>query len=106
MRLQRQVNLVIGFALSTVLSGWWLIGCGSTPAPTDKLPTDPNPFSTRDGRTIRIEPYGATFDLPEAWVSSPYPGKNLFLSREDLKEIGHSSAGSFIHKESAMLNAI
>ena len=46
-----------------------------------------SPYSVLEGRTVRLEPYDATFDIPESWLtpqSMPTPVKNLHLSRQEL----------------------
>ena len=49
-----------------------------------------SPHSVLEGRTVRIKPYGATFELPESWLTPkpvPSPEKNLHLSLQDLNEL-------------------
>jgi len=49
-----------------------------------------SPYSVLEGRTIRIKPYDAIFDIPESWLAPnpvPEPAKNLHLSLQDLNEL-------------------
>ena len=50
-----------------------------------------SPYSVLEGTTVRIQPYNATFKIPETWISykplSFEPPKNLFLSWQDLNEL-------------------
>lgn len=50
-----------------------------------------SPHSTLDNTTVYIQPYGAYFEIPEAWLTQrPAPDrhvKNLFLSWTDLNEV-------------------
>lgn len=49
-----------------------------------------SPYSLLEGRTVRLKPHDATFDLPEGWLvpkSVPEPAKNLHLSWQDLNEL-------------------
>jgi hypothetical protein len=49
-----------------------------------------SPYSVLEGRTVRIKPYDATFDIPESWLTPnpvPEPIKNLHLSWQDLNEL-------------------
>lgn len=47
-----------------------------------------SPHSVLKGRTIRVQPYDATFEIPESWLSPPAipgePSKNLYLSWDEL----------------------
>ncbi|HEX6189975.1 MAG TPA: hypothetical protein VFZ40_17995 [Pyrinomonadaceae bacterium] len=47
-----------------------------------------SPHSILEGRTIRVEPYGATFDIPESWLTPQAipgePSKNLYLNWQEL----------------------
>jgi hypothetical protein len=49
-----------------------------------------SPYSVLEGRTVRLKPYDATFDIPESWLTpepvTP-PEKNLHLSWQDLNEL-------------------
>lgn len=60
-------------------------------------PSESNsPYSVLEGRTIRIKPYDATFDVPESWLVPkpvPTPAKNLHLSLQDLNEIYWNDGG-------------
>ena len=51
-----------------------------------------SPYAELDGTTIRIRPYGASFEIPAGWLTTkPAPDKhvkNLFLSWQDLNELG------------------
>ena len=49
-----------------------------------------SPYSVLEGRTVRLKPYEATFDIPESWLVPkpvPTPAKNLHLSLQDLNEL-------------------
>ncbi len=49
-----------------------------------------SPYSVLEGRTVRLKPYDATFDIPESWLTPnpvPTPAKNLHLSWQDLNEL-------------------
>ncbi|HEU4508950.1 MAG TPA: hypothetical protein VFR78_11965 [Pyrinomonadaceae bacterium] len=49
-----------------------------------------SPYSVLEGRTVRLKPYDATFDIPESWLTPhpvPTPAKNLHLSRQDLNDL-------------------
>jgi hypothetical protein len=50
-----------------------------------------SPYSILEGRTIRLKPYDATFEIPESWITykpiSIEPPKNLYLSWQDLNEL-------------------
>lgn len=49
-----------------------------------------SPYSLLEGRTIRLKPFDATFEIPKSWLVSesvPEPAKNLYLSAEDLNEL-------------------
>ena len=50
-----------------------------------------SPYSVLEGAIVRIEPYNATFEIPESWVSykplSIEPPKNLYLNWQDLNEL-------------------
>lgn len=50
-----------------------------------------SPHSTLDGTTVHIHPHGASFQIPEEWLTQrPGPDrnvKNLFLSWADLNEV-------------------
>ncbi len=53
-------------------------------------PEKNSPYSVLEGRTIRIKPYDATFEIPENWLVPkpiPTPAKNLHLSLQDLNEL-------------------
>lgn len=50
-----------------------------------------SPYSVLEGTTVRINPYNATFEIPESWLTpkpvSGEPAKNLYLSWQDLNEL-------------------
>jgi hypothetical protein len=49
-----------------------------------------SPYSVLEGRTVRLKPYDATFDIPESWLTPdpvPEPAKNLYLSWQELNEL-------------------
>lgn len=61
-------------------------------------PRTPNsPYSELQGRTVRTQPYRASFDIPSAWLEpipvSGEPTKSLFLSEQDLSELYSISGG-------------
>lgn len=64
-----------------------------------------SPHSVLEGRTVRIQPYNATFDLPESWVGPTY-GKNLFLSGTELMSISEPTSGQHIYYESEVMNSV
>src|SRR5688572_5450179 len=52
-----------------------------------------SPYSLLEGRTIRLKPYDATFDIPASWLVPnpvPEPAKNLYLSWQDLNELSRN----------------
>ena len=49
-----------------------------------------SPYSVLEGKTVRLKPYDATFDIPESWLTPntvPTPAKNLHVSWQDLNEL-------------------
>jgi hypothetical protein len=49
-----------------------------------------SPYSVLEGKTVRLKPYEATFEIPESWLTPvpvPSPTKNLHLSWQDLNEL-------------------
>ena len=50
-----------------------------------------SPYSILEGRTVRLKPYDATFDIPESWLTPKLvpgePSKNLHLSLQELNEL-------------------
>lgn len=46
------------------------------------------PYSVLEGNTVRIHPYGTTFQIPEDWITPhSHSVKNLHLSRRDLRKL-------------------
>ncbi len=72
----------------------------STPKPR----SESGPYSVLEGRTVRIQPYNATFELPESWVGPTY-GKNLFLTREELATVGPTGR-KFTFGEARVMEAV
>ena len=75
------LTFFIGTAAS-YFSTWSIRGIQS--ADTDR------PYSVLQGTTVQIHPFGATFEIPESWLTPnplPEPEKNLYLSRQDLYEL-------------------
>lgn len=55
-----------------------------------------SPYSLLEGRTVRLKPFDATFEIPESWLTPkpvPTPAKNLHLSRQDLNELYWNDGG-------------
>lgn len=55
-----------------------------------------SPYSVLEGRTVRLKPYDATFDIPESWLTPqpvPTPTKNLHLSWRDLSDLYWNDGG-------------
>lgn len=67
-----------------------------------------SPFSEIRGRTVRIQPYGSTFDIPESWLIarpiSGEPSKNLFFSEQDLSELYSISGGD--EEDGEVINSV
>lgn len=67
-----------------------------------------SPYSILEGRTVRLKPYDATFDIPESWLApDPVPGapsKNLHLSRQDLSELYWHDGGDA--EDAQVINAV
>ena len=95
--MNEQLTRTSGLASFIVVLAFCLLGC--EPAPT---PSNVYPYSILEGRTVKIMPYGATFVLPEAWISPTYGGKNLFLSRDELASISQPAWGN----ESRVMNSV
>jgi hypothetical protein len=71
-----------------------------------------SPYSTLTGTTVQIQPYGASFEIPEAWLTQrPAPDnnvKNLFLSWEDLNEVNRIDRKpyGFDTEDAEVINAV
>lgn len=71
-----------------------------------------SPYSTLIGSTVHIQPYGASFEIPEAWLTQrPAPDKNvknLFLSWADLNEVNQldRELNGFDTEDAEVINAV
>jgi hypothetical protein len=67
-----------------------------------------SPYATLEGRTIRLKPFEATFDIPEAWLTpQPIPGeptRNLFLSWDELNYLYRNDGGD--EEEAQVINSV
>jgi hypothetical protein len=66
-----------------------------------------SPYSVLEGRTVRLKPYDATFDIPESWLTPqpvPTPAKNLHLSWEDLNDLYWKDGSD--GEEAAVINSV
>lgn len=71
-----------------------------------------SPYSVLEGTTVRVQPYNASFKIPESWlipkVISNMPTKNLFLSWQDLNEINSIDkySNGFDYEDAQVINAV
>ncbi len=71
-----------------------------------------SPYSTLNGTTVHIHPHGASFQIPEAWLTQrPLPDtniKNLFLSWADLNEVNQIDRKpyGFDTEDAEVINAV
>jgi hypothetical protein len=71
-----------------------------------------SPYSVLEGTTIRIKPYGATFEIPNSWLTpKPAPDehiKNLFLSWQELNEVNRidGETNGFDEEEAQVINSV
>jgi hypothetical protein len=67
-----------------------------------------SPHSVLEGRTIRVKPYDATFEIPESWLSSlaipGEPSRNLYLSWDELDYLpGHDGGDA---EDAEVINSV
>lgn len=82
------VTFVIGVTAIYVFAGEYVKDLNPF-APTHTAEKN-SPYSNLDGNLIRIEPYKASFEIPQSWLSPnpiPEPSKNLYLSYKDLNDL-------------------
>jgi len=71
-----------------------------------------SPYSKIDGTTVHIQPYGATFQIPEVWLTEkPAPDnhvKNIFLSWDELNEVNRidREPRGFDSEEADIINSV
>ncbi|MGI8656763.1 MAG: hypothetical protein ACR2LC_16275 [Pyrinomonadaceae bacterium] len=66
-----------------------------------------SPYSILEGKTVRMKPYGATFDIPESWLVPnpvPEPAKNLYLSWDELNYLYWNDGGDA--EEAQVINSV
>ena len=80
----RLIVAVLTFFIGTGIT--YLNSWDKDPFRTSHSSENNSPYSILEGRTVRIKPYDATFDIPESWLTpntAPSPSKNLHLSQHD-----------------------
>ncbi len=90
--IQRLLVAIIAFSIGTAaiyLFAWDKIKTLNPYGATHSSENN-SPYSLLEGRTIRLKPYDATFDIPEDWLAPKpalEPPKNLYLSWQDFNEL-------------------
>lgn len=95
---------VLAFSIGT--ASFYLPPALRTVFRTTHLSGYDRPYSVLEGNTVRIEPYDASFQIPEAWltpVTVPEPVQNLYLSRMDLAAVYWKNGGD--EEDAQVINA-
>lgn len=85
----------------------YLITCNNVPYRAIHSSENNSPHSILEGRTIRVKPYDATFDIPESWLVPkpvPEPAKNLYLSWEELNYLYRNDGSDA--EEAQVINSV
>lgn len=97
------VVLAFGIGLMTVS----LFGCAKIlksifPGPVHSSENH-SPHALLEGRTIRIKPYDATFEIPESWLE-PTETKNLYLTWEELNYLDRNDGAD--DEDAQVINSV
>jgi hypothetical protein len=82
----KRLRTLVITSLAAVSLAYLVSGCGLFVEKNIHSSEANSPYSVLEGTTIRVEPYDATFEIPEDWVI-PREQKNLFLSWQELDHL-------------------
>lgn len=105
---RRLLNFILASCLATTLTCF--VGCRKITYRDTVIHSSEkkSPYSILEGRTIRVKPYDATFDIPEDWLNpqpiAGEPTRNLYLSWEDLNYLYRNDGGD--EEEAQVINSV
>ena len=62
-----------------------------------------SPYAVLEGRTVRLKPFNATFDIPESWLTQTSE-KNLYLTWQELNEADRNNGGD--EEDAEVINSV
>lgn len=99
--------LILAFLVGTTfiyLTAWEKLSDLITPKSKHSVETG-SPYSTINKNKITINPYDASFDVPEEWLKYT-KAKNIFLNCEELEKIDYEYGVNFNEEDGQVMDAV